>query len=153
MSKEPHAGGILDKYPYVAKSDVVGRIVTILDARAEERGLELVIHPSRAVSTGEIHELLATDDMNAAPGEVVDRVAYIAFFAVERGGVILVGDRVTLGGREVGRVAGFDMTHFPNHMNILLVAPEPKTGRQLEIGLGEEVVFAMGEKGQSPDYP
>ena len=49
MSKEPHGSGILDKYPYVAKSDVVGRLVCITDARSEERGMELLIHPSRAL--------------------------------------------------------------------------------------------------------
>ncbi|NIO68142.1 MAG: hypothetical protein GTN71_03570, partial [Anaerolineae bacterium] len=90
MSKEPHAGGILDKYPYVDKRDVVGRVVCILDARSENRGMELSIHPSRAMPKGEIHELVATDDPQARPGKVVDRVAYIGFFEVEEGGIILV---------------------------------------------------------------
>jgi len=35
MSREPHAGAILDKYPYVDKSNVAGRVVCILDARSE----------------------------------------------------------------------------------------------------------------------
>jgi len=143
MSKEPHAGGILDKYPYADKSDVVGRIVCILDARSENRGMELSIHPSRAVPKGEIHELVATDDLQAGPGKMVDRVAYICFFEIEEGGIILVNDRVTVGGREVGQVVGFDFTHAPNHLNILIRAATPLTGPELGLKLGDRVVFSM----------
>jgi hypothetical protein len=141
MSKEPHGSGILDKYPYVAKSDVVGRFVCILDARSEERGMELTIHPSRAVCGGEIHELALTDDPNAAPDYTLNRVAYAAFFCVERGGIVLVGDRVLVGDVELGRVVGFDLTHFPNHMNLVIGAKNRKTGPELGLNLGDLVTF------------
>jgi uncharacterized protein YuzE len=143
MSKEPHAGGILDKYPYVDKRDVVGRVVCILDARSENRGMELSIHPSRAMPKGEIHELVATDDPQAGPGKVVDKVAYIGFFEVEEGGIILVNDRVTVEGQEVGQVVGFDFTHAPNHLNILIRTATPITGLELGLKLGGRVVFSM----------
>jgi uncharacterized protein YuzE len=143
MSKEPHAGGILDKYPYVDKRGVVGRVVCILDARSENRGMELSIHPSRAVPKGEIHELVATDDPEAELGRVVDRVAYIGFFEVEKGGIILVNDRVTVEGQEVGQVVGFDFTHAPNHLNILIRTATPMTGPELGLKLGGRVVFSM----------
>jgi uncharacterized protein YuzE len=143
MSKEPHAGGILNKYPYVDKSDVAGRVVCILDARSENRGMELSIHPSRAISEGEIHELVATDDPQARPGKVVDRVAYIGFFEVEEGGIILVNDRVTVEGQEVGQVVGFDFTHAPNHLNILIRTATPMTGLELGLKLGGRVVFSI----------
>jgi uncharacterized protein YuzE len=141
MSKEPHGTGILDKYPYAAKSDVEGRLVCILDARSEERGMVLVIHPSRALCRNEIHELAVTDDPEAAPDGVVDRVAYLAFFSVDEGGIVLVGDRVEVDGKEVGEVAGFDLTHAPNHLNILLRAQNRKTGPQLGLCLGDSIVF------------
>jgi uncharacterized protein YuzE len=147
MSKEPHAGGILDKYPYVDKSDVVGRVVCILDARSENRGMELSIHPSRAVLKGEIHELAATDDLRAEPDKVVDRVAYIGFFEIEEGGVILVNDRVTVQGQEVGQVVGFDFTHAPNHLNILVRTEAPVTGPELGLKLGGRVAFSMPKRG------
>lgn len=146
MPKEPHLGGILDKYPYVVKDDVVGRVVCLLDARSENRGMELVIHPSRAVPRGQIHELVLTDQAEAAPGGTVDRVAYVGFFEVEHGGLILVGDRVTVDGQELGRVAGFNETHFPNHMNVLLKAPVRQTGVELGVKLGAKVVFRMAEQ-------
>ena len=142
MSKEPHGSGILDKYPYAAKSDVVGKLVCILDARSEERGMELIIHPSRALRRGEIHELAITDDPEAGPEHTVDRVAYLAFFSVEEGGIVLVGDKVKVGKQEMGKVAGFDVTHFPNHMNILVRSTERKTGPELGLSLGDSITFS-----------
>jgi hypothetical protein len=141
MSKEPHGSGILDKHPYAAKSDVVGRLVCILDARSEERGMELLVHPSRALCQGEIHEIAITDDPQAGPRTTVDKVAYLAFFCVEQGGIVLVGDSVVSGDMELGEVVGFDHTHFPNHMNILLRARERKTGLELALALGDLVTF------------
>jgi hypothetical protein len=141
MSKEPHGSGILDKYPYAAKSDVVGRLVCILDARSEERGMEMTIHPSRALCQGEIHELAVTDDLHAAPDYLLDRVAYLAFFSVEQGGIVLVGDSVLVGEAELGKVAGFDLTHFPNHMNVVIGAQDRKTGLELGLNLGDRVTF------------
>jgi uncharacterized protein YuzE len=105
--------------------------------------MELSIHPSRAVPKGEIHELVATDDPQAKPGKVVDRVAYIGFFEVEEGGIILVNDRVTVEGQEIGQVVGFDFTHAPNHLNILIRAATPMTGPELGLKLGGRVVFSM----------
>jgi uncharacterized protein YuzE len=141
MSKEPHGAGILDKYPYAAKSDVTGRLVCLLDARSEERGMEVILHPSRALCRNEIHELAVTDDPAAAPNRTVDRVAYLAFFSVEEGGVVLVGDRVEVAGKEIGEVAGFDVTHAPNHLNVLLRVEQRKTGAELGLQLGESIVF------------
>ena len=142
MSKEPHGTGILDKYPYAAKSDVVGRLVCILDARSEERGMELTVHPSRALCQGEIHELAITDDPQAGPNYLLDRVAYLGFFAVEQGGIALVGDRVLVGDSELGTVAGFDTTHFPNHMTVVIGANERRTGSEVGLRLGDVVTFA-----------
>jgi hypothetical protein len=141
MSREPHGTGILDKYPYAAKSDVVGKLVCILDARSDERGMELTIHPSRALCQGEIHELAMTDDPQAGPNYVLDRVAYLAFFSVEQGGIVLVGDRVLVGEAELGKVAGFDVTHFPNHMNVVIDASDRKTGSELGLQLGDPISF------------
>jgi hypothetical protein len=142
MSKEPHGSGILDKYPYAAKTDVVGKLVCILDARSEERGMELTVHPSRALCQGEIHELAVTDDPQAGPEHIVDRVAYLAFFTVEKGGIVLVGDKVEAGRQEIGQVVGFDLTHFPNHMNILVQSAERRTGPELGLRLGDSIAFS-----------
>jgi len=129
--------------PYAAKRPVEARVVCVLDARSEHRGMKLEIHPSRAVRAGEIHELALTGDPVAGPGVLVDQVAYVGFVEVVRGGVILVGDEVTVGQRELGEVAGFDHTHFPNHMNILVRTSNLQTGRGLGVALEDLAVFAQ----------
>jgi hypothetical protein len=143
VSKEPHGTGILDKYPYAAKSDVVGKIVCVLDARSEERGMQLMLHPSRAVCRGEIHELAVTDDTRASPQSTVDRVAYVAFFSVEEGGIVLAGDKVAVNGSELGELVGFDNTHFPNHLNLLVRNKDPKTGPELGLRPGDSIIFSF----------
>ncbi|MCZ7569788.1 MAG: hypothetical protein M5U01_14560 [Ardenticatenaceae bacterium] len=149
MAVEPHTGGILDKeFPYVAKSDVEGRLVCILDARSETRHMELIIQPSRVVPKHEIHELVMTDDPVAAPRRVfeprtIDRVAFVCFFLVTRGGLLLVGDTVEIDGSVVGQVAGFDLTHAPNHMNILVYTTgERRTGLDLGLALDQRITFS-----------
>ena len=149
MSKEPHGSGILDKYPYAAKSDVLGRLVCVLDARSEERGMELIIHPSRAVCQGEIHELAISDELEAGPQRTVDRVAYVAFFEVREGGIILVGDKVKIGQQEIGEVAGFDLTHFPNHINILVRSEERRTGPELGLKPRDPITFTFSPRPRS----
>lgn len=143
-SIDPHQERVLDTdNPYVSKRTVEGRVVCVLRARSERRGMELEHHPSRAVPAGEIHELALTDDPAAEPGARVERVAYIGFVEIVQGGVILVGDQVTLGAQEIGRVVGFDCTHFPNHMNILVHGPQWSTGQELDTAPEDRVVFAF----------
>jgi uncharacterized protein YuzE len=77
---------------------------------------------------------------------MVDRVAYIGFFEVEEGGIILVNDQVTVDGQEVGQVVGFDFTHAPNHLNILIRTATPMTGLELGLKLGGRVVFSMPKR-------
>ena len=141
---DPHRERVLDtEYPCSSKRPVEGRIVCVLDALSERRGMQLEIHPSRAVRVGEILELALTKDPQASPGVRVDQVAYIGFVEVIQGGVILVGDRATLGKCELGEVVGFDYTHFPNHMNVLVHGRTRQTGHGLGVALEELVVFAQ----------
>jgi hypothetical protein len=128
--------------PYVSKSAVVGRVVAVLRGVTDRRGLYLTEYRSRAVPVGQVHELMVTDEQ--APLEsTVDRVALIAFFEVTEGGVLLVGDLVTLGGHLVGELAGFDETHMPNHQNICLRG-ERRDGASHAINVGDEVRIERG---------
>jgi hypothetical protein len=128
--------------PFVAKRTVEARVVCVLDARSERRGMQLEIHPSRAVRAGEIHELALTCDPLAGPGILVDQVAYVGFVEIVRGGVILAGDEVALGEHHLGEVVGFDHTHLPNHMNILARGHSLQTGRTLGVAVEDLAVFA-----------
>lgn len=128
---------VFGKNPYVAKSDVSGRVVAVLRGVTDRRGLYLTAFRSRAVPAGEIHELMITDE-DCDIETTVDRVALIAFFEVRDGGVILIDDRVTIADRAIGSVAGFDETHMPNHQNICLRG-ERRDGDSFAIRVGDPV--------------
>ena len=133
---------VFGKNPYVAKSDVTGRVVAVLRGVTDQRGLYLTAFRSRAVPAGAVHELMITDE-DLDVESTVNRVALIAFFEVLDGGVILLEDQVTIGEQLVGTVAGFDETHMPNHQNICLRG-ELKDGETLNIGVGDRVTIARG---------
>ena len=50
-----------------------------------------------------------------------------------------VNDEITVGGKCVGRIAGFDETHMPNHLNIVIKAEERVPGAELGLELGDKV--------------
>jgi len=122
---------------YGDRRPVEGEVVALLHVCFEDRGLKLIETKSRAVQLHEIHELMITDE-DAAPGGGADRVRAIAFFEVDGSGLIVVGDKVSIEGRPLGTLAGFDETHMPNHMNIVV-----KTGSLDEpaIRVGDRVRF------------
>jgi len=63
----------------------------------------------------------------------------IAFFEVERGGLAVVGDDALLDGVRFGCVAGYDMTHMPNHMNVLV---RSESLERPPIRVGSNIVFS-----------
>jgi len=136
---DPYSGAMFKTNPFRERSPVRGRVVAVLDARLEGRGLRLIDAPSRALGRGQVHELLVTGG-TAAPGDRVDSVAYIAFFEITRPGIVLAGDGVLCGGRLAGTVAGFDATHEPNHLNVVLRSEAPRTGSELGLRPGMSCV-------------
>ena len=140
MSKDPYSSGKLTANPYAKKTDVTGKLVVILDGRMEDRCLSLIKPISRCVLTHEIHELILADE-DAGPGSAVNRIAYLGFCAFEQGGVIVAGDEFFVGDRLLGRLAGFDETHMPNHLNIVIKGNALKTGIELGAELGDQVTF------------
>ncbi len=140
---DPYVNRLLDQQrPCREKTVVRGRINCVLHARAENRGLELVPFPSRAVLKHEIHELILTAEDEAAPGKTVNQISYLGYFEVEDGGVLWSGDEVMLDGKPLGLLAGYDLTHFPNHMNIVLkIAPPLYTGYESGLHPGAVIEF------------
>ncbi len=105
---------------YGDKRPVEGEIVAILHVKFEDRGLELIQTKSRTVKLNEIHELMITDEQDAAPGGGADRVRAIAFFEITKSGLIVMGDNVSINGKKLGTLAGYDVTHMPNHINVVV---------------------------------
>ncbi|GAA0221443.1 hypothetical protein GCM10010492_19470 [Saccharothrix mutabilis subsp. mutabilis] len=123
------------------KRAVGSRVVKVLVHRRDDRGMSLEPFASRCVRQGEVHELVTTDQTDTTPGARIDRVGFLGFVEIGNAGVIDRGDEVRVDGRLVGTVLGFDACHHPNHYNILISTPEPRTGP--EVGMDPElpVVF------------
>jgi hypothetical protein len=114
-----------------------GRWVAIMDHRRRGRGMSLAPWSTRAIRTGEIHEFVATPS-DPLDGGRVDDVIYLGFAELEAG-IIAVGDHVFATGREIGHVLGFDETHAPNHLNIIVASTNERTGLQLGLGPGQRM--------------
>ncbi|GAA3761062.1 DUF6917 domain-containing protein [Salinactinospora qingdaonensis] len=115
------------------KRSVAGVVVKVLLHRRNERGMTLEPHAARCVSAGEVHELVTTDHTATASGTRIDRVGFVGFAEITRGGVIDRGDEVWLGDRHLGTVLGFDACHIPNHYNVLIHTDAPVSGADLEL--------------------
>lgn len=130
---------------YAQKTCLLASVVAVLRGTVSKRGLNLIPQPSRAVSRGEVHELIITQEP-ASPGGQVDSIAYLAFVEFQNAGVLLSGDRVFVDGKEIGELAGFDMSHFPNHMNVV-VKGDLRSGEERGISLDSKVSFLMRSSG------
>jgi len=141
MANDPYKTGMFQENPYYAKSDLTGRLAVVLQGRYETRGLQLITQPSRCICKNQVHELIASDEAGIKPGSTVDRIAYVGFVEIEQGGVIISGDEVLYNDTPIGRIAGFDETHMPNHYNIVLKVAERRTGVELNLEPGGRITI------------
>ena len=132
---------MLKENPYVAKSDVEGTLVVVLRGAFEDRGLELIKPISRCVQKYEIHELIFSDEEGIGPGATVNKISYMGFVEILKGGVLISGDGLFCNGERVGFIAGFDETHMPNHLNIVISREKRITGEELGCKPGDEITF------------
>lgn len=127
---------------YGDRKPVEGEVGALLHVSFMDRGLKLIETKSRTVKRLEIHELMITDEQGAAPGGGVDRVRAIAFFEIVKSGLIVVGDRVSINGEDLGVLAGYDLTHMPNHMNIVV---KTMSLEEPSIMVGDKVRFSRSD--------
>ena len=106
---------------YGDRRPVKGETVALLHISFDDRGLKLIKTKSRTVKKYEIHELMITDE-DAKPGGGANRVRAIGFFEIADSGLIVVGDKVYIEDRLLGTLAGYDVTHMPNHINVVVRA-------------------------------
>ncbi|KOX24491.1 hypothetical protein ADK67_17910 [Saccharothrix sp. NRRL B-16348] len=124
------------------KRAVGSRVVKVLVHRRDNRGMRLEPFASRCVRRGEVHELVTTDHEDTAAGTRIDRVAFLGFVEIDNAGVIDRGDEVWCDGEFVGVVLGFDACHHPNHYNILITTPTPRTGPEVGLRPEMDVLFS-----------
>ena len=138
---DPYASGMIPGVPNILRLPLEGRFVGVLRSKRFQRGLILIPPKTRCVRKYDVHEIVITDEMDAAPGCRVDRFFGVGFVEFNSGGTVAQGDRIEVGGATIAEVAGFDETHAPNHLNIVLKTPTPKTGIELGIEPGDQVTI------------
>ena len=139
---DPHEQGRVSRDHYYRKTEVRGRIFAILDWAVDDRGLNLMPHISRAVRRGDILELITTDEEGKRTGAIVDQIATIGFMEVTEAGLLLNGDMLSIDKEDIGEVIGFDETHMPNHLNVVIHVTHRRTGKESEIKLDATVKFS-----------
>jgi len=122
---------------YGDRRPVEGEVIALLHVAFDDRGLQLMETKSRAVKLNGIHELMITDE-EAAPGGSVNHVRAIGFFEITKSGLIVVGDKVYIEDRLLGTLAGYDTTHMPNHINIVVKADSLE---EPDIRVGDRISF------------
>jgi hypothetical protein len=138
---DPYKKKLVNRSFYSSKTDIKGRFVVVLEGLLNNRGLNL-IHPiSRAFPKGTIIELIGTDEIDAAPGTIVNNICYIGFVELVEGGVILTGDKVYCGDMLIGNIAGYDDTHMPNHQNTIIFMENRRSGRELGLKINDELII------------
>jgi hypothetical protein len=126
--------------PDYPRSGLEGVFVGVMRLKLEARGLQLIPQGSRCIRRFDVHELIITEEKTGPSGRA-DKVAYLGFVEFARGGVMLSGDEVRIGGDLVGTIAGYDETHMPNHLNIVLAGSPATSGVERGIALGQRVEF------------
>ena len=139
---DPYARALFKENPFSLKRSIECSAVAVLQARLDNRSLRLIPQISRVLKKNDIHELIFTDEKESRPETIVNKIAYIAFIEILKGGVMVVGDKVYWNNNLLGIVAGFDDTHMPNHQNIILYSPKISTGKELGIQVEDPVVIS-----------
>ncbi len=123
----------------VKRRETKGQLVVISGLASDNRGLVLIPQQTRVLCKNEIHELMNTDEAGAGPNKTVDRIGVIGFFEVSQGGSVAVGDPMFVAGKEIGKIAGFDETHFPNHYNIVVLTSQRYSGLEAGFRIGDKL--------------
>ncbi len=132
---EPYQSGIAAKVSYTAKRTVTAKIVAVLKGTLEDRGLKIIFPRSRAVPKHDVIELITTTQKQCKPGDRVDRVTYIGFAEIQTSGVLRVSDWVIFKGEPRWTIVGFDETHYPNHLNVIMkpVAEQAESAPEVQL--------------------
>ncbi len=138
---DPYQNGLLEGKVQLNKFEGKGEIVAVANRTLSKRGLEITHFKTRVLRKDDIHELIVTVEPVTLGGKI-NEIAYLGFFKVNESFVIAVGDTVKISGTTIGHIGGFDETHAPNHINIVVCTDKLiggidmglKTGMAINIG-------------------
>ncbi len=141
MNSDPYSRKLVDRSFYFSKVDIETKVIAVLDGRLDNRNLNLIVPISRTFSAGTVIELIITDEDSTRPGSNVQRISYLAFVELLNSGVLLIGDEVVWNNKVIGKIAGFDDTHMPNHQNTIIYSSKRITGKEMGIKLNDLIII------------
>lgn len=124
---------------------IKNQFVAVMAMATPNRGMIASEFHTRCVQKGEVHELICLYENEDGQVDLND-AWYLGFIEFQQGCVLAKGMQLSVNGEYVGTLVAFDMTHSPNHLNILLAHPSPKTGQQQGIQVGDQGVFVAEAK-------
>jgi hypothetical protein len=142
IEPDPYDNGLVSPILRVIKDPIQARTVGILTNKSIERKMPLISSSSRTVRLNDVHELVCTDE-SRMPGEIVRDICYLAFIAFEESGVLAIGDILEVEGEFFGEIIGFNETHAPNHINIVIRVETHVTGLEADWRPGLRLVFQL----------
>jgi len=131
--------------PLMEFLEVPTHFVAILGHSHMDRGMILSEYNTRCIRKDEIHELVLLKEAEDGSVEFKD-AWYLGFIVFEQSAVIAKGMSFKIHDKVIGTLVGFDTTHEPNHYNILVSTPQPMTGPELGITLGDGCIISMDKK-------
>lgn len=122
--------------------DITTRFVAILGHDHRYRGMVASPYQTRCVQQGEIHELIYVYQ-NKDGSIDLNHAWYLGFIEFKQGCVLAKGMTMDIAGGHTGTLIAFDMTHAPNHLNILIATDTPQTGVTAGLNIADQCMFRM----------
>ena len=134
---------------YSSKTDIELNMLAVLHGKRSDRKLKLSEYTSQCVLRGEVHEFLVATEWDNNRDAILNDISYLGFMEFKHSGVLEAGDTLMdKNGNVVGEIIGFDFTHMPNHINIILCSSSNKTGTERGFSASEK--FMIKGYGSTP---
>lgn len=124
----------------IFKPPVAASLCSVHGTRRTNRGIRPILQKTRVVERGEVHEIIVVDE-DASDDKPIEQTAYIGFAEFLSGGLLKCGDKVYINNKYLGYLTGFDDTHMPNHLNILIRRNQRVTGVEIDCKFCDLVLF------------
>jgi hypothetical protein len=137
---EPFSLEIPDYITQMDFAKIETHFVAILGHQSLDRRMIASPHHTRCIQDGEIHELVYVAE---SPDGLIDLndAWYLGFIKFPQGGVLAKGMTIEINGQGKGKLIGFDETHFPNHLNLLISDQNPQNGQDMSLKLNDSCDF------------
>jgi len=143
------------RLPLTGKFINVNEGVASSSATPDEAHARLMPVAPRAMYRGEIYEIFVTDDAGAAPGGTMKRFSLVGHFEVENACFVRTGDVVSVGGKELGTIVGYNQCKALRAPELAVIhlyvrAKKLVTGRDMGLKLGDKVQTKPVERQAPP---